>query len=69
MTIQAIVSEITSIKPHLNADRLQVAIVAGTSCIVGLESKVGDLGLLIPEGAALSREFCLANELYLKHPD
>ena len=63
-----IVCSLTDVKPHPNADRLQVARALGYDVVVGLEAKEGDLGICFPEGGKLSHEMCLHNSLYRKDP-
>lgn len=62
---QAIIARIAT-KPHPNADRIQLADVCGTTVVVGLDQKDGDLGVYFPTDGVLSHEFCLANNLYSK---
>lgn len=62
---QALVCRITEIKKHPNADRLQIAIVAGGfEVIVGLDNKVGDLGIYFDADGQLSHDFLASNNLY-----
>ena len=63
MTYQAIIAKIDSIKPHSNADRLQLASVLGNTVIVGMDSRVGDIGIYFPIDGQLSEEFAKANNL------
>ena len=37
-----------SVKPHPNADRLQLGYVNGIQVIVGLDAKDGDIGAFFP---------------------
>jgi RNA ligase (TIGR02306 family) len=61
----AIISIVSEIKPHSNADRLELAIVRGTQVVVGKDNfKVGDLCILFPVDGILSPEYCEANNLY-----
>lgn len=62
---QAIIARITT-RPHRNADRIQLADVCGTTVVVGLNAKDGDLGVYFPTDGILSHEFCVANNLYNK---
>ena len=48
------VVQIQELKPHSNADRLQIAVIFGASVIVGLDVKVGDLGVYFPIDLQLS---------------
>ena len=65
----ATIAPIKNLRKHSNADRLMVGDVQGFPVIVGLETKEGDLGILIREGSQLSKEFALANNLFSSHPD
>lgn len=62
---QAIIARIKT-RPHPNADRIQLADVCGTTVVVGLDQKDGDLGVYFPSDGVLSHEFCVANNLYNK---
>lgn len=60
---EATVVRLTNIRPHSNADRLQLATAQGNQVIVGLDDKEGDLGLYFIAGTQLSEEFCKVNDL------
>ena len=60
------VVQIQELKPHSNADRLQIAVIFGASVIVGLDVKVGDLGVYFPIDLQLSEEYCAQNNLMRK---
>ena len=60
------VVQIQELKPHSNADRLQIAVIFGASVIVGLDVKVGDLGVYFPIDLQLSEEYCAQNNLVRK---
>lgn len=60
------VIQINELHPHSNADRLQIATIFGASVIVGLDVKVGDLGVYFPIDLQLSEEYCAANNLVRK---
>ena len=55
--------EIKNLRPHNNADRLQILEIFGTETCVGLEVKKGDIGVYFPTDLQLSEEFCIANDL------
>ena len=63
------VARITKIRKHPNADRLQIAMVCGHPCIVGLDAKEGDIGILLCEGSQVSESFGLKWNLLRKHPE
>ena len=52
------VVKISELNPHSNADRLQIATIFGASVIVGLDVKIGDLGVYFPIDLQLSEEYC-----------
>ena len=64
-----IVCRLTGMRPHNNADKLQVANALGYQVIVGSDAHDGDVGIVFPEGGKLSHEMLLANCLYRKHPE
>lgn len=57
------VVKIEELHPHSNADRLQIAIIFSQSVIVGLDTKIGDLGVFFPTDLQLSEEYCRENDL------
>jgi hypothetical protein len=68
MSYRGTVCKLTDLKQHPNADRLQVANALGYYVIVGLDTDEDTLGVVFPSDGRLSEEFCLANNLYRKHP-
>jgi len=58
----AIVTKI-SVRPHPNADRLQLGTCYGSQVVVGLETQEGSLGLFFPTDGQISLEFAEANDL------
>ena len=42
------VVEVKNLRPHENADRLQIAEFFGNSTVVDLKIKVGDIGIYFP---------------------
>lgn len=60
---EATVVRLSNVRPHSNADRLQLGTCHGNQVIVGLNDKDGDLGLYFIAGTQLSEEFCKANDL------
>lgn len=66
MAYNAIVAKISALDPHPNADRLQIATVLYNKVIVGLDQKVGDIGVFFEPDGQLSPEFCEANNLLRK---
>ena len=59
---QAIVSKMV-VRPHPNADRLQLGDFRGYQVVVGPDVKTGDLGIYFPTDGQLSEEYCSANYL------
>lgn len=59
----AVVTKIT-VRPHPNADRLQLGTCLGNQVVVGLDTKDGELGVFFPTDGQLSHEFCDVNWLY-----
>ena len=55
--------KINELKEHPNADRLQIAIIFGFPTIVGLDVKLGDIGVYFPIDLQLSEEYCKNNDL------
>lgn len=55
--------EVKDLRPHTNADRLQVATFFGNDVIVDLDVHVGDCGIYFPIGLQLSEEYCKVNDL------
>lgn len=58
--------EIKNLRPHNNADRLQILEVFGTETCIGLDVKIGDIGVYFPTDLQLSEEFCEVNNLVRK---
>ena len=58
------VLRIKNVRPHPNADRVQLATCHGNQVVVGLEVEEGHMGVYFPADGQLSHEFCHANNLY-----
>lgn len=54
---------VKDLRPHPNADKLQLLGVFGTETCVGLNVKVGDRGVYFPTDGQLSEEFCRVHDL------
>lgn len=54
---------VKDLKPHTNADKLQLATFFGETTCVGLNVKEGDKGIYFPCDLQLSLEYCDANDL------
>lgn len=55
--------KIEHLRPHTNADRLQIATIFGNDVIVDLNIAIGDIGVYFPSDLQLSKEFCEINDL------
>ena len=60
---QAFIVEVSDLRPHPNADRLQIASFFGNDTCVGLDVKIGDIGIYFPSDGQLSVEFCQVHDL------
>lgn len=58
--------KVENLRPHSNADRLQIATFFGNDTCVGLDVKQGDIGIYFPTDLQLSVEYCEANNLVRK---
>lgn len=54
---------IKELRPHSNADRLQIATIFGNDVIVDIDTQKGQQGVYFPVDGQLSPEFCAANDL------
>lgn len=63
------VVKVQYLRPHSNADRLQVATFFGNDTIVDLSVKEGDIGIYFPVDLQLSEEYCDQNHLCRKKAD
>lgn len=61
---QATVIQIDNLRPHSNADRLQLTTIHGNQVIVSIDNKIGDVGIYFPTDGQLSEEYCKHNNLY-----
>lgn len=57
------VVKIEHLRPHTNADRLQIATVFGNDVVVGLDVQVGQMMIYFPTDGQLSEEYCAFNDL------
>lgn len=57
------VVKVKELRPHRNADKLQIAKFFDCETCVGLDVKLGDMGIYFPSGLQLSEEFCAQNNL------
>lgn len=63
MAYTGFIVKVEHLRKHANADRLQIATFFGNDTIVGLDTKIGDLGVYFPVDGQLSESFCAANDL------
>jgi RNA ligase (TIGR02306 family) len=66
MAYAAIVTRLKNVRPHSNADKVQLATCQGNQVVVGLDNNEDALGVYFPTDGQLSHEFCFANNLYRK---
>ena len=57
------VVKIEKLRPHPNADRLQIATFFGNDTCVGLDVRQGEIGIYFPSDLQLSVEFCDENHM------
>lgn len=60
------VVEVQKLRPHTNADKMQIATFFGNDTCIGLEIKTGDVGVYFPTDLQLSVEFAEYNNLLRK---
>lgn len=63
------VVKVEKLRPHTNADKLQIATFFGNDTCVSLETTLGDVGIYFPSDLQLSEEFCVENHMCRKKPD
>ena len=61
--------KVKEIRPHNNADRLQIVTFFGNDTVVDMSIKMGDCGIYFPSDGQLSVEFAEANNLLRKKDD
>lgn len=64
MAYEAIITPITNIRPHPNADRLVLGTAAGYQVIVSKDTQEDTLGVFFPSDGQLSKEMCRENNLH-----
>jgi len=55
---------VNDVRPHPNADKLNLVYYGSEVFVVGKDLKIGDLVVLFPSDGQLSHEFCKNNNLY-----
>lgn len=63
------VVKVEKLRPHSNADRLQIATFFGNDTCVGLDVMEGEIGIYFPSDLQLSEEFCDENHMCRKRAD
>ena len=58
--------KVNQLRPHSNADRLQIATFFGNDTCVGLDVTLGEIGIYFPSDLQLSQKFAEANNLLRK---
>lgn len=66
MSYKAIVTKLTNVRAHSNADKVQLATCHGNQVVIGLNHIEGELGVYFPSDGQLSQGFCSANNLFRK---
>lgn len=61
MNNAAVVCRIKNVRPHPNADRVQLGAACGYQVVVGLETKEDHMGLYFPTDTCLGKDFAEAN--------
>lgn len=61
--------KVEHLRPHSNADRLQVATFFGNDTCVSFDTVKGEIGIYFPTDLQLSEEFCEINNLVRKKDD
>lgn len=69
MSYCGFITTLKDVRPHSNADRLQLGECFGNVVIVSLEYKEGDIGLYLPSDGQVSQEFGEKNNLLRKKDD
>lgn len=63
---EAYIVKINNLRKHENADRLQIAEIFNNNIIVGLDVKLGDVGIFFPVDGKLGKEYAEINNLVRK---
>ena len=66
MSYTAVVTKLTNVRPHSNADKVQLATCHGNQVVIGLDHIEGELGVYFASDGQLSHGFCSANNLFRK---
>ena len=63
------VVKVEHLRPHNNADKLQIATFFGNDTCVNLDTAIGEIGIYFPSDLQLSEEYCEYNHLCRKKKD
>ena len=63
------VVKVEKLRPHGNADKLQITTFFGNDTCVGLNTVLGEIGIYFPVDLQLSGEYCAENHLCRKKAD
>ena len=66
MSYSGYIVQLNELRPHSNADRLQITTIFGNDVCIGLDYKIGDKGIYFPTDLRLGVEFAEANNLVRK---
>lgn len=69
MTHAGYVVKVKNVRPHSNADRLQIATFFTNDVCIGINVPIGELGIYFPSDLQLSEEYCEYNNLVRKKDD
>lgn len=64
MSYNVYITRLTNVRPHPNADRLQLADCFGNTVCISLDHTEGELGVYLPTDGQISEEFGKANDLF-----
>lgn len=64
MSYNVYVAKLKNVRPHTNADRLQLGDCFGNTVCVSLDHSEGELGVYLPTDGQISEEFGKANDLF-----
>lgn len=69
MSYNGFIVKVKDVRPHPNADRLQIATFFGNDVCIGIDIPIGELGIYFPSDGQLSEEYCEYNNLVRKKDD
>ncbi len=61
MNNAAVICKLEDVRPHPNADKVQLATACGYQVVVGLNHKIGDLGIYFPTDTCLGKDYAEYN--------